>query len=67
VVVCTSPEVDMALFLTALIAGEDYAKMVQLVTEYYPKPPLNITDITGVPKQIEENASIFENGNLKDE
>jgi len=54
-----SAGIDMALFLTALIAGEDYAKKVQLVTEYYPKPPLNVTDRTGVPEQIEENAKEF--------
>jgi transcriptional regulator GlxA family with amidase domain len=54
-----SAGIDMALFLTTLIAGEDYAKMVQLVTEYYPAPPVNIPDITAVPEQIEAATKEF--------
>ena len=54
-----SAGIDMALFLTAMIAGEEYARTVQLVTEYYPEPPVNISNLTEVPKQIEENATSF--------
>lgn len=54
-----SAGIDMALFLTSLIAGEDYAKMVQLITEYYPEPPVDIPDLATVPKHIEMNARAY--------
>ena len=31
----------MALFLLAKIAGEDYAKTIQLLIEYDPQPPFD--------------------------
>jgi len=54
-----SAGIDMALYLTKEIEGEAYAKMVQLVVEYYPQPPLNIPDLSAVPKEIEEAARTF--------
>jgi transcriptional regulator GlxA family with amidase domain len=51
--------IDMALFLTTLIAGEDYARMVQLIIEYYPELPVNIPDLAMVPKNIESSARAF--------
>lgn len=54
-----SAGIDMALYLTGLIEGEAYANMVQMVTEYYPKPPVNIADITAVPKEVEAAARAF--------
>lgn len=54
-----SAGIDMALYLSTLIAGEDNAKMLQLIVEYYPKPPVDISEFTGVPKKIETAARIF--------
>jgi transcriptional regulator GlxA family with amidase domain len=54
-----SAGMDMALYLASLVASEDYAKMLQLVTEYYPQPPVNIPDLSAVPKQIEADARAF--------
>jgi transcriptional regulator GlxA family with amidase domain len=59
-----SAGVDMALYLASLIAGEGYAKMLQLVTEYYPEPPMDIPDLTAVPKQIETDARAFLKGEI---
>jgi transcriptional regulator GlxA family with amidase domain len=50
---------DMALFLSGLIADEEYARMLQLVVEYYPEPPFDIPELTGVPKNIETAARKF--------
>lgn len=36
-----SAGIDMGLFLTAKLAGEDYAKVLQLAIEYAPEPPFN--------------------------
>ena len=36
-----SSGIDMALFLLAKIAGEDYAKTIQLLIEYDPQPPFD--------------------------
>ena len=36
-----SSGIDMALFLPAKIAGEDYAKTIQLLIEYDPQPPFD--------------------------
>jgi putative intracellular protease/amidase len=36
-----SSGIDMALFLLARIAGEDYAKTIQLLIEYDPQPPFD--------------------------
>jgi transcriptional regulator GlxA family with amidase domain len=54
-----SAGIDMALYLSSLVVDEDYAKMLQLVTEYYPEPPLNIPDMIAVPKQTEADARDF--------
>jgi len=54
-----SAGIDMALYLTELIEGEAYANMVQLVTKYFPKPPINIPDIASVPKAVEAEARAF--------
>jgi transcriptional regulator GlxA family with amidase domain len=55
---------DMALYLTSLIVDEDYAKMLQLVTEYYPEPPVSTPDMSAVPKQIEAHARAFLKGEI---
>ena len=54
-----SAGIDMALYLARLIEGEEYAQMIQLVTEYYPKPPLDIPDLAAVPKEVESAARSF--------
>lgn len=54
-----SAGMDMALYLAKRISGEAYAKMLQLVTEYYPEPPLNITGLAAVPEQTEAEARAF--------
>ncbi len=59
-----SAGIDMALHLASLVTSEDYAKMLQLVTEYYPEPPVNIPDLTAVPKQIEADARAFLKGEI---
>jgi transcriptional regulator GlxA family with amidase domain len=50
---------DMALFLTSLIAGKEYAEMLQLVTEYYPKPPLAAAELSDVSDQTKSSATAF--------
>ena len=54
-----SAGIDMALYLTATTQGEDYAKMVQLVIEYYPQPPLNVPAFTAVPDEVKSAASAY--------
>jgi transcriptional regulator GlxA family with amidase domain len=54
-----SAGMDMGLYLTSLIVDEGYARMVQLITEYYPEPPVGIVEKSAVPKQVEESARIF--------
>ena len=54
-----SAGIDMALYLTAMTQGEAYAKMVQLIIEYYPQPPLNITALSEVPNEVESAARAF--------
>lgn len=54
-----SAGIDMALYLTSIVAGEEYAKMLQLVTEYYPEPPISTPDLSTIPKTIEASAMIF--------
>jgi transcriptional regulator GlxA family with amidase domain len=54
-----SAGMDMALYLASLVASKDYAKMLQLVTEYYLQPPVNIPGLSAVPKQIEADARAF--------
>jgi len=44
-----SAGIDMGLFLTALLAGEQVAQMIQLQLEYDPQPPFR----AGAPEQIE--------------
>lgn len=54
-----SAGIDMALYLTKIIEGEAYARMVQLVIEYYPAPPTKISDLSAVPKEVEKAAREF--------
>ncbi len=54
-----SAGIDMALHLAGLIEGEAYANMVQLVTEYYPKPSVNIPGVIAVPKEVKAAALAF--------
>ncbi|HTM93282.1 MAG TPA: DJ-1/PfpI family protein [Flavisolibacter sp.] len=51
-----SAGLDMALYITSVLEDEDYAKMIQLVLEYYPEPPVDLEDLSAVPKEIEESA-----------
>jgi hypothetical protein len=50
---------DMALFLAALLEGENYAEMIQLVTEYYPEPPTGIQHLNSVSEPIREKTREF--------
>ena len=50
---------DMALYLAGIIAGEEYARMLQLVTEYFPEPPFHTEQIPNVAMQVEEDARSF--------
>jgi transcriptional regulator GlxA family with amidase domain len=59
-----SAGMDMALYLTSLIVDEDYALMLQLVTEYYPEPPVSLPDMCTVPKHVEADARAFLKGEL---
>lgn len=51
-----SAGIDMALYITSVLEDEDYAKMIQLVLEYYPEPPVDLAELSAVPKVIEESA-----------
>ena len=46
-----SAGIDMALFLTAQIAGEDVAKMIQLYVEYEPDPPFHSGSLATATKE----------------
>ncbi|WP_423149313.1 DJ-1/PfpI family protein [Rubrolithibacter danxiaensis] len=48
--------IDFGLTLTALIAGEDVAKTVQLILEYSPAPPFNCGSAKTAETVILENA-----------
>ena len=54
-----SAGMDMALYLAGIIAGEEYARMLQLVTEYFPEPPFHTEQIPNVAMQVEEDARSF--------
>lgn len=54
-----SAGMDMALFLTTLLERDNCAKMIQLVTEYYPEPPTGIHNLTSVPTDIREKTREF--------
>ncbi len=54
-----SAGIDMALYLTRLIEGEEYARMLQLVTEYYPVPPVNIPVSEDEAKDVKNAARAF--------
>jgi putative intracellular protease/amidase len=47
-----SAGIDMALTLTAKIAGEDYAQRLQLAIEYDPQPPFNSGSPRTAPPKI---------------
>jgi putative intracellular protease/amidase len=51
-----SASIDAGLFLAALIAGEEMARLVQLGIEYFPAPPSfargAVTDVTDGEKQL---------------
>jgi putative intracellular protease/amidase len=49
-----SSGIDMALVLAARIAGDDFAKTVQLLIEYDPEPPFDAGSRTKAPPQIVE-------------
>lgn len=50
-----SSGIDMALHLTARIAGEDFAKTIQLLIEYDPQPPFDAGSPDKAPEQIVSN------------
>ncbi|HZW69422.1 MAG TPA: DJ-1/PfpI family protein, partial [Hanamia sp.] len=54
-----SAGIDMALYLAQLIEGEKYARMVQLVTEYYPASPVNISATETEAKEVQDAARAF--------
>ena len=54
-----SAGIDMALYLTQLIEDENYARMVQLITEYYPAPPVNIPATETEAKEVQDAARAF--------
>jgi hypothetical protein len=47
-----SSGIDMALTLAGLIAGDDYAKMIQLMTEYDPQPPYDAGSVEKAGPEI---------------
>jgi transcriptional regulator GlxA family with amidase domain len=54
-----SAGIDMALHLVKKIAGDSYAKMVQLLIEYYPEPPVEVFNLSRAPKEVENAARAF--------
>jgi transcriptional regulator GlxA family with amidase domain len=55
---------DMALSLAALLEGEEYAKMLQLVIEYYPQPPTEMMNIGEVSGEVKTDAKMFLKGEI---
>jgi putative intracellular protease/amidase len=49
-----SAGIDMALVLTSRIAGEQYAKTVQLMIEYDPQPPFDAGSPAKAPPEVVE-------------
>jgi putative intracellular protease/amidase len=47
-----SSGIDMALVLLAKIVGDDFAKTIQLMIEYDPKPPFDAGSPSKAPKEI---------------
>lgn len=54
-----SAGIDMALHLAKEMEGDSYAKMIQLLIEYYPEPPVDIPNLSTVPKEVEAAARAF--------
>jgi putative intracellular protease/amidase len=57
-----SASIDTALFLTSLIAGEAFAKTLQLGIEYYPAPPFPEKTPVEAPEQSKRVIKGFESG-----
>jgi transcriptional regulator GlxA family with amidase domain len=55
---------DMALSLAAILEGEEYAKMLQLVIEYFPQPPTEMTKIEEVSGEVKTDAKMFLKGEI---
>jgi len=55
-----SAGIDGALFLARLIAGEEWAKTIQLGIEYYPAPPFSYASPDEVPESIREVIRVAE-------
>jgi len=55
-----SASIDTGLFLASLIAGEQFAKTVQLGIEYYPAPPFPEARVQDVAPEIQERIRRFE-------
>lgn len=51
-----SAGIDMALALAALVAGEEHAQFVQLMTEYDPQPPFNSGSLETAPEAVRARA-----------
>lgn len=55
-----SSGIDMALTLAGLVAGDGYAKAVQLLTEYDPQPPYDAGSVEKAgPEVVDKVAHIF--------
>lgn len=52
-----SAGIDMALYLTALICGEEMAEMIQLSVEYDPQPPFDSGSVKKASKSLLEKFS----------
>jgi putative intracellular protease/amidase len=58
-----SAGIDMGLYLSAQIAGEDYAKALQLAIEYAPEPPFNSGSVaTAAAETVELVAATMGSG-----
>ncbi|MFI2215020.1 DJ-1/PfpI family protein [Streptomyces sp. NPDC020141] len=51
-----SAGLDMALYLTSLIAGDTTAQAIQLAVEYDPRPPFDSGDATKADRELKELA-----------
>ena len=51
-----SAGIDMALTLAGLVAGEEHAQFVQLMTEYDPQPPFQSGSLESAPEAVRARA-----------
>lgn len=60
-----SASIDTGLYLTGLIAGESFAKTVQLGIEYYPSPPFPERTPAEAPAEAQAIIQSFSAGEVK--